>query len=621
MKRVRQRLIRPRFLLVLQLSVIITLLAAACSSDDTPTPITVTPITVIVTATPGPTATPVIIAGTPVVVTATPGPSPTPIRVVVTATPLPAATPTSVPKQSGTLKVATERIRDEGRFLVKNGIRASAMLWHDFMLWRDAPGVPQPGIVEEWTVSGDGQDLTLKMREGVKFHDGHEATAEDIVWGLKTNIIDDSLSSWKQPFLDWLGLESYTSMADDIPSVTVVDDYTIEVDGQASFALLLNVLTPMMGSVGFVVPKHLWEGTKAGELGAKPEDIDLTKHTIGAGPWKYIDWEPAQFLRYEAVAPDWDGLSPHRSIPEFDELRITAVPDAATRSALLQTEGVDIATLPEISAFELRDRGSILFTVPDQRIVALYAYMLNAGTDNPDVPTSFASVRQALFEAINIDELLVLTGNVGQLTPPYPCIQGGTGCAGFDLHDYDFNPTHAKQLLQDAGFADGFDITVYYSVRPGTEYSLDIAQALPSYFQAIGVKATMIERDFSPIRTMDQEDDPALTGALWLFPRTARPLTQLNVIFMPHSTRGLRVGVWPDLDAKLEACENEVSPTKLDAACREAVIAIRDKSFVYNMFSMPLFLVANPGTVADIENIFASDEELAPVWESVKRVK
>ncbi|HTC19864.1 MAG TPA: ABC transporter substrate-binding protein, partial [bacterium] len=143
----------------------------------------------------------------------------------------------------------------------------------------------EPCLAERWTVSKDGKIITYYLRHGVKFHDGVEMTANDVLFTYKT-------------FSDPTVNTPYGADYQYIKSVEIMDPYTVKVIYKKAFApALSNTFTS-------ILPKHLLEGKDINH------DDDFNRHPIGTGPYKFVEWKTAQQIVLEANPDYWEGM-PH----------------------------------------------------------------------------------------------------------------------------------------------------------------------------------------------------------------------------------------------------------------------------------------------------------------------
>ena len=471
--------------------VAILLLVSACGQQATP---------------PAPTAAPAAApAGTPAAAPAKP-------------TAAPAAQPAPA-KPEGTLVVAVSSLYEEN-FLPHTGSITGQEYRHPlydtpFYLKHDT-WEPIPGLVTKWELSPDALTWTFTVRQGVKFSNGDDLTAEDI----------------KYTFDLVMSKESQTPRAPqyrtNIKSVDVVEPYLLKVNLNKPMWGFIEELAQGQAAMLGVVSKKYVEKVGLKEADSKP---------IASGPYKLVEHKRGEYVKYEAVETHW------RVVPEFKTLIIRAVPEEATRVAMLQTGEADLAAVGASSAETIKKAGLTLKTIP-----GAYSTFATMGGPweqghpfyKPGVPWAKKEVREALSIAINRDELAehVYRGfakPVGHflLSPGWK-----------DLKPYAFDPEKARKLLAQAGYPNGFEVkAMTWKASPGAELPL-LGEAVASYWQKIGVKVNVAPMDFAAILPDIRKGNTA--GAIW-FHRLTTYADYESTLNLTHATdAGGNFQIWHD---------------------------------------------------------------------------
>src|SRR3989338_4026173 len=165
-------------------------------------------------------------------------------------------------------------------------------------------------LAESWDISKDNLTITFHLRKGVKWTDGIEFTADDLLFGYKTIIDEKTPTAYSEDFKQ-------------VKKAEVLDKYTFRVTYEKPFA-------PALSSWGnlVVLPKHLLEG----------KDItksELGRHPIGMGRFKFLKWTPGQEVVLEANPGYFDGR------PYIDRYIYRVIPDPATMFLELKAGGID----------------------------------------------------------------------------------------------------------------------------------------------------------------------------------------------------------------------------------------------------------------------------------------
>jgi peptide/nickel transport system substrate-binding protein len=426
----------------------------------------------------------------------------------------PTALPTEAPAgPQGSLTVALSTLEAE-TFLPWNGGGGRTPyleLIYEYLVYVDPETEePTPGLATSWEMSDDGMSWTFQIREGVPFHeDWGEVTAEDVAYSIEKIISEESIAG------------PAGSMRKLIDSVEAVDDRTAVIHMLEPFPeLLRGYLTDANQTV--IVNKEYVESV--GE-----EEANL--HPIGTGAYTLAEeHQQAQPIVLKVV----DGVENHwRVTPEFETITFLNVPEEATRVAMLLAGEVDLAPISydSIESVEAAE-GLHIESVPRNwspliRFGGIMDPEVDATRYNPEVPWNDVKVRQAMNYAVDkeaiAEEIFHGQAQPGGSSMPVPPF--------FDVEPYPYDPEKAKDLLAEAGYPDGFSITLKtFTTNPGAELPL-IGEAVAMYWEAIGLDVTINQTDWGTVRgewTGGQALDFVWTHRGLAF---GDPLTALNTDF------------------------------------------------------------------------------------------
>jgi len=175
---------------------------------------------------------------------------------------------------------------------------------------------PVGELAESWTVSDDGLTWTFKLHEGVTWHDGEPFTAEDVVITYDAVMDPDSL------------LSTHSDFDELVQDYRAIDDYTFECTlKKPSQAAWSKIFTQE------IFPGHIMKDVPHSEW--KQHDIN-TKHAIGTGPFKMVEWKPEEYVEL-TVNEEY-----YRGAASLDRIFFVNIPDAATAMAALEKGDVQI---------------------------------------------------------------------------------------------------------------------------------------------------------------------------------------------------------------------------------------------------------------------------------------
>lgn len=340
----------------------------------------------------------------------------------------------------------------------------------DQLTLTDANVRSRPGLAVSWT-NEDPTTWLVKLREGVKFHDGSDFTAEDVVYSLeRAPNVPNSPASFQQ------------SVAD-IESMEIVDPLTIRFTTKTPTPIFIDTI----GTV-YIVSKAATEGKES-------SDFNSGTAAIGTGPYKYVSWSPGDKLILKRNDDYWGDT------PAYENVTMRFISNDAARVAALLSGAVDLIDLvPPADLPSLRGNSDI--TVYDTPTVRLIYLALNQADDAPFLtdldgnpldknPFQDARVRQAISMMIDrqaiIDRVLYGAGEAASQIVP-------EGVFGFnpEIAVPQADIAAAKALLAEAGYPDGFGITLHSS---NDRFSQDgeVAQALGQLLARGGLKVNGVE--------------------------------------------------------------------------------------------------------------------------------
>ncbi len=297
---------------------------------------------------------------------------------------------------------------------------------------------PIPGLAESWKISDDGKVYTFTLRKGVKFSNGREVTADDVVYSLTRLGNPTTGTSYTSLLLNnvagFAEMRAKDSKVTELSGVKAVDAGTVEIALTAPTASFLNQLA-LPG--GMIVAK---EAAEAEGFNEKP---------VCTGPYTVQEWTRQSQLVLAANDSYWGGA------PAIKTATLKVIPQQSQQVIEFEANGLDVAWVPEPDLSRIKGDETLskeLQTVPLNSIFHLRVNLKDPVLGN-------VKVRQALATAID-RQTIIDTVLQGQGAPAEGIIPPGLAAYDPSYKPYEYNIEKAKQLLSEAGYPNGVEITV-----------------------------------------------------------------------------------------------------------------------------------------------------------------
>ena len=425
----------------------------------------------------------------------------------------------------------------------------------DPLIRQDATQQFVPGLATSWKPLNE-TTWEIKLRQGVKWHDGSPFTADDVLFSVERAKagIPGSATTPSRTLLQ--GDKEWKK----------IDDLT------------LHIVTPKPYAT---VPADLSESvilSRKHGAGAQTGDYNTGKAAVGTGPFKFAEYVQGDRVVLTANPDYWGGK------PAWERVVMKAIPTAPARLAALLSGSVDaINDVPTEDIDTLKANNKFAVTVaPSNLVIRLvfdYGKMShewvkdNAGKVMFPNPLKDWRVRKALSMAIDRQRIVerVMSGTAiaaGQPQPP------GGHAYNPDLKPDAYDPEGAKKLLAEAGYPQGFQLTMH---TPQNRYPNDakIAEAIVQMYQRIGVKAQLEVLPQAVVAPRAQKGELAMFLFAWGTSSGDGGNFLINGLRSFDS--GLKVGAanWGrysnrDFDDVIDQTVTEVDPAKREALVREA---------------------------------------------------
>ena len=362
---------------------------------------------------------------------------------------------------------------------------------------------PNPMIATSWDVSEDFLEWTWKIRDDVEFHKGYgQLTTEDVIYSMK-GFYEGAKLARAGILGDYYGFNDTGNS-----STKIIDDYTYVVTNTKPWVpATVNEFSRNAAGVSvWMVSKKQSE-----ELGVEAASIDIAS----TGPWEVVSHESGVSWNFKAVEDHW------RQTPYFEELIYWSIPEESARVAGFQTGNLDIFTmafdsLPTVEAVE----GATVTGWENGGQAGLNFYgqyhgKMHDGSDYPAydctqpwVSCSDDVTSEEWAKAVNVRKAMNIAIDrqtlVDELLSGFGRVQSVRDWMGHDHRqnpdwNYDYDPVLAKQMLDDAGYGDGFEITLTPAIR-GAPAEVESCHAVANYWEQIGISVKIQAIPYATLR-------------------------------------------------------------------------------------------------------------------------
>lgn len=426
---------------------------------------------------------------------------------------------------------------------------------YDRLIEIESDGTQTPGLAESWELAPDSQSITFKLRQGVKFHNGNDFNADDVVFTYD-NAIASAVTA------------GVTSAMDHMEKV---DDYTVKLILKEPFAAAVSCVPFAQLSI---IDKETYEADPDG----------FARNPVGTGPYKFVNWEIGNKITLAANDDYYDGA------PTIKDLTFKIILDTNTVVMAMQNGEVDICdTAPSAGRATIEaDNNLTWYACPS---AGSNFIIFNCSKE----PFNDKRVRQAVAYALDKESIVVGAlegdGQVAQAlmarsVPQYP--------EDFVSAYNEQNIEKAKELLAEAGYPNGFDIVC---PTMDSELFVPATEMFQDMLAQIGINVTIekYERNVWLDKVRVQHDyqfchmntNASYPDADYLYP-------------LFHSSYIASAKNWaeannPELDALLEQGRGESDAEKRNEIYRQIVEIMDEECFVAPMYNKNMGVAAAAG--------------------------
>jgi peptide/nickel transport system substrate-binding protein len=380
---------------------------------------------------------------------------------------------------------------------------------------------PQPQMAEGYTVSDDGRTYLVRLRDGLKFHNGEPVRAQDCAPSLSRWAARETVGQTMAKFVDAWGVQ---------------DDRTVRITLKQPLPILIPMLARGGSSAPFIMPEHI----------AKTDPFKQITETIGSGPFKFVTdaFVPGASVLYvrnpdyvpRQEKPEWTAGG---KVAHFDRIEWKIIPDAATASAALQSDEVDWYEWIQADLAPLLRRSADIY------LGTAHKYGINGilRFNHLHPPFNNVAVRRAVMMAVNqTDYLAAISGNDSEGTRPcralFPCGMPDGRELGAEAMLADLS--RARSALQAAGYNGEKVVIINPTDLPPIGPMGDVTYDL---LKRLGMNVELASSDWGTVTKRRSSREPAEKGG-WSILHTLTASSTISTPIGNHYVRGLGSTGW-----------------------------------------------------------------------------
>lgn len=371
---------------------------------------------------------------------------------------------------------------DPSRVTEGESFKVTVNLYETLLNFGETDTTIQPGLATEWAPSEDGLTYTFTLREGVKFHDGTDFNAEAVVKNFDRWADGDAE---KFPYY----YSMFGGFKDD--PERVIDTVTADGDNKVVITLTRQQ-APFLKNIAMSM--FAIASPTAFEIG----DDQFERNPVGTGPFKFVDWKPNDTITIEKFDDYWQ-----EGLPKLQRVIFQSIPDNTTRLNALMKGDIELADgINPSDGKAIEGNADLqLFERPSMNVGYL-------GLTVTRPPFDKKEVRQAINYAIDkqsiVDAFFEGRADVAK-NPMPPSISGYND----DIEGYEYNPEKAKELLAQAGLADGFEMELWAMPvpRPYMPDGKKVAEVIQKNLADVGITANIVSHEWATYLDLASKGD------------------------------------------------------------------------------------------------------------------
>lgn len=412
---------------------------------------------------------------------------------------------------------------------------------------KDGKLAHEPELATSWTAL-NSTTWEFKLRRGVKFHNGEDFNAEAVKFSIERVLNPAQKARWRWAFSE-------------IERVDIVDDFTVRIITKKPFPTLI---TNLAFTMPIVPPRYVRE----------KGDAYVATHPVGTGPFKFVRWTKDEEIVLEANEGYWRGA------PKAKTVVFKPIPEESTRVAALLSGQVDIARgVPPslVRQIEESPRAKVL-KVPSALNIHIVLDTLKEG------PLKDKRIRQAINYGVDKEGLIknILEGHGFPLGGPLTPVM-----FGYDpgVKPYSYDPERAKRLLAEAGYPQGFSLTLNV---PSGRYLKDkeLAEAIAGQLEKVGIRLQVVVHEWGTYVTKWPD------GVVPMYMLGWAGTWDADGILSPLFLSGQRFSRWanPEFDRLVEAARSTLDQSeRLRLYSQASALAHEEAPWLFLLHGMDIY--------------------------------
>ena len=389
---------------------------------------------------------------------------------------------------------------------------------------------PQPNLVESYENTSE-TEWVFKLKQGVKFHNGDEMKAEDVVASIEYGKTCAEVNLYNQC----------------VDTIEAVDEYTIKITTPGPSAVLLNHLCHHGNAI---VPKKLLD-----------EGHDFATDPVGSGPYKFVSWKRGDSLEFEAFEDYFD----KDHMPSIKHMTWKIIPEGSSRTIALEAGEVDFVVEVEAMDAERIESNSDLTLLQHDSTNHMWM-MLN----NEKPGLSNVDVRRAINSVVNKENIVTVALNgmgVASYSQTPSNLEGAT-----EEKSEKYDVEQAKKYMEQSGVDPS---TIQLSIICSNDQKKRAAEVIQSDVATLGIDATIESMDLATYLSTTAEGN--YTAAIGNY-SASNMLSYLTGVYHSKSIGGANTTRLndPEVDALIDQAAATVDPEAREVVLKQATVRLNE---------------------------------------------